>query len=67
VHRAPHGRPVPYALGRTRLTEGPVLLAPLVGDHEALLCGQSLRLTWRALPDGRMLPVFRPTGDPADP
>ncbi|WP_328673941.1 acetyl-CoA acetyltransferase [Streptomyces sp. NBC_00328] len=65
VHRAPPGRPVPYALGRTRLTEGPVLLAPLVGDHEALLCGQSLRLTWRALPDGRMLPVFRPTGDPA--
>ncbi|MCX5009061.1 OB-fold domain-containing protein [Streptomyces sp. NBC_00638] len=65
VHRAPSGCPLPYALGRIRLTEGPVLLAPLVGDHEALLCGQSLRLTWRALPDGRMLPAFRPTGAPA--
>lgn len=66
VHRAPSGRPLPYALGRIRLAEGPVLLAPLVGDHETLCCDQSLRLTWRALPDGRMLPVFCPTGGPVD-
>ncbi|WP_328551467.1 acetyl-CoA acetyltransferase [Streptomyces sp. NBC_00358] len=66
VHRAPSDRPLPYALGRIRLAEGPVLLAPLEGDHEALRCGQSLRLNWRTLPDGRMLPAFHPAGDAAD-
>ncbi|MFF3611528.1 acetyl-CoA acetyltransferase [Streptomyces sp. NPDC002580] len=60
VHRATPGRRSPYALGRVRLAEGPVLLAPLVGDPAALRCDQLLLPVWFSLPDGRRLPAFRP-------
>jgi acetyl-CoA acetyltransferase/uncharacterized OB-fold protein len=67
VHRAPPGRRAPYALGRVRLAEGPVLLASLLGDPAALRCDQLLRLVWFSVPDGRRLPAFRPVGDPPAP
>ncbi|MET8152011.1 Zn-ribbon domain-containing OB-fold protein [Actinoplanes sp. NPDC049668] len=47
-----------YTLARVRLTEGPILLTHLEGLDDPA-CDQPVRLAWRALPDGRHLPVFR--------
>ncbi len=58
VHRsAGPGFDPPYVLARVRLDEGPLLLSRLDGPpgHR---CGERVRLTWSALPDGRHLPVF---------
>lgn len=60
VRRAPGaGFAPPYAVARVRLTEGPVLLTGLPGTGP-FRCGQPVVLAWRALPDGRRLPVFAP-------
>ncbi|MEV0585409.1 Zn-ribbon domain-containing OB-fold protein [Nonomuraea sp. NPDC050310] len=58
VHRAPSpGHRPPYVVARVRLDEGPILLTNLVGDA-GWHCDQRVRLAWRALDDGRRLPVF---------
>jgi uncharacterized OB-fold protein len=51
--------PAPYLVARIRLDEGVVLLSNLV-DAPAPACDAPVALTWRPLPDGRALPVFRP-------
>jgi uncharacterized OB-fold protein len=60
VHRAPAPDvEVPYVVARVRLAEGPVLLTNLVDvSADELAIGRAVRLAWRALPDGRQLPVF---------
>lgn len=60
VRRSPGpGLDPPYVVARVRLTEGPVLLTNLPGTGP-YRCGQPVALDWRALPDGRHLPVFVP-------
>jgi uncharacterized OB-fold protein len=59
VHRAPSPAfPPPYVLALVRLDEGPQLLTAVDGD---VRCDDAVVLDWRPLPDGRHLPVFRPT------
>lgn len=60
VHRAPAPDiEVPYLVARVRLAEGPVLLTNLVDvPSDELTIGRAVQLAWRALPDGRQLPVF---------
>ena len=63
VMRSPDpARQAPYFVARVRLDEGPVLLTNLV----AVTSGEDLidcpvTVDWAPLPDGRNLPVFRPT------
>ncbi|WP_433382825.1 Zn-ribbon domain-containing OB-fold protein [Actinoplanes sp. CA-142083] len=52
----------PYTLARVRLTEGPIVLTHLDGIDDPR-CDQTVHLAWRALPDGRHLPVFRSADD----
>lgn len=69
VHRAP--RPdleAPYVVARVRLAEGPILLTNLEGaEPGSWRCDDPVRVAWRALPDGRHLPVFRPAARTAEP
>jgi len=60
VHRGlPGYAEAPYVVARVRLAEGVVLLTNLVDvDQAALRCDQPAELRWRALSDGRHLPVF---------
>lgn len=61
VHRAP--RPdvaTPYTIARVRLAEGPVLLTR-IHPHQEVAIGDQVDVAWWDLPDGRALPVFRPT------
>ncbi len=62
VDRAPQpGFTPPYVVARVRLDEGPVLLTNLEGATvESWRIGAPVSLAWRALPDGRHLPVFVP-------
>lgn len=70
VHRGLPGFDAPYVVARVRLTEGVVLLSSLVdvelgeaGDASApdpVRCDDPVTLRWRALSDGRHLPVFSP-------
>lgn len=63
--------PAPYLVARVRLAEGPVLLTRLVeipvpgearqAEDQASLIGQAVTVAWLPLPDGRHLPVFRPS------
>jgi uncharacterized OB-fold protein len=63
VHRSPGpGFDPPYVVARVRLSEGPVVLSHLTG-RAPYRCGDAVRLAWRALPDGRNLPVFDPMED----
>lgn len=57
VHRAPaRDVPTPYTVALVRLDEGPVLLTHLTyGEPQ---CDDRVRVRWRALDDGRHLPVF---------
>lgn len=63
VMRSPDpAREAPYVVARVRLAEGPVLLTNLVGaatDEDLIDC--PVTVDWAPLPDGRNLPVFRPT------
>ena len=55
----------PYVVARVRLPEGPVLLSNVVTDDpHAVAVGDRLSLTWRALDDGRALPIFTPEETP---
>ena len=62
VHRAPRpGLETPYVVARVRLAEGPLLLTNLVdADPDSWRCDAPVKVAWRALPDGRHLPVFTP-------
>jgi len=64
VRRAPApGFRVPYVLARVRLEEGPLLLTTLEAQGpEGWRCGAPVQVSWRALDDGRQLPVFVPRG-----
>jgi uncharacterized protein len=61
VHRAPTPElDPPYVVALVRLDEGPTLMTNIVGCHPAdVRCEQPVRVDWRALDDGRHLPVFR--------
>jgi len=61
VHRAPLPElATPYVVARVRLAEGPLLLTNIVTENPGTVTAASpVRLDWRALPDGRALPVFR--------
>lgn len=51
----------PYVVARVRLVEGPLMLTNLVGvDHDAVRCDAPVVVAWRAIEDGRALPVFAP-------
>ncbi|HYH72820.1 MAG TPA: OB-fold domain-containing protein [Nocardioides sp.] len=66
VERAMPGFDPPYVVARVRLAEGVVLLSNvLAADPYAVRVGDPLTLDWRALDDGRALPVFTPVPDPA--
>ena len=60
VHRPPSPDvEAPYVVARVRLAEGLVLLTNLVDvAPDELAVGLAVQLGWRALPDGRQLPVF---------
>ncbi|GAA0949504.1 Zn-ribbon domain-containing OB-fold protein [Actinocorallia libanotica] len=60
VHRAPRpGVEAPYVVARVRLAEGPLLLTNLVdAEPGSWRCDAPVEVAWRALPDGRNLPVF---------
>lgn len=62
VHRAAfEDAPVPYAVARVCLEEGPLLLSAVVdADEGELVCGDKVRLAWRDGIDGRRVPVFAP-------
>ncbi|WP_169988613.1 MULTISPECIES: Zn-ribbon domain-containing OB-fold protein [unclassified Microbispora] len=59
VERAMPGFRPPYVVARVRLAEGVLLLSNVVAErpHDVGV-GDTLRLDWRPLPDGRALPVF---------
>jgi uncharacterized protein len=60
VHRSPEPGVEPgYVLARVRLEEGPVLLTHLERCPEPR-CDLPVMLDWRALDDGRHLPIFVP-------
>ncbi|WP_372727756.1 Zn-ribbon domain-containing OB-fold protein [Nocardioides sp.] len=62
VERAPaEGLATPYVLARVRLAEGVILLTTVEtpAPHDVAI-GDPVRLTWRALSDGRRLPTFEP-------
>jgi uncharacterized protein len=61
VHRAPTDDfTPPYVVALVRLAEGPVLMSNIVGcDPEEVRCEMPVRVDWRALDDGRHLPVFQ--------
>ena len=64
IYRSPNpDLSVPYIVALIRLREGPVLLTHIV-DSE-IHCDDEVRLAWRAMSDGRQLPVFTriTTGD----
>ena len=65
VHRGLPGFEAPYVVARVRLAEGVLLLTNIVdlddGTRASLRCDQPVTLTWRALADGRHLPVFAPS------
>lgn len=65
VMRAPDAdHAPPYVVARVRLPEGVVLLSNVVADDpHAVAVGDRVSLSWRALPDGRALPVFVPEED----
>ncbi|MGW0808675.1 Zn-ribbon domain-containing OB-fold protein [Nonomuraea sp. NPDC002799] len=64
VHRSPSPEhETPYVVARVRLAEGPILLTNLIGTTD-WHCDQPVRLAWRALPDGRHLPVFASLDEP---
>jgi uncharacterized OB-fold protein len=49
----------PHVVALVDLAEGPRLTTNLIGaDVDAWSCDQAVRLTWRALGDGRHLPQF---------
>lgn len=51
----------PYCVALVDLAEGVRLLTNVVGtDPDDVFVGQSLRLAWLPIPDGRNLPVFTP-------
>ncbi len=54
--------PARYLVARVRLAEGPVLLTRLIDTPgtEGLI-GRDVSVAWLPLPDGRYLPVFRPS------
>lgn len=59
VHRALPGFEAPYVVARVRLAEGVILLTNLVdADVDRVRCDDAVELRWRALSDGRNLPVF---------
>ncbi|MBD3926763.1 OB-fold domain-containing protein [Nocardioides cavernae] len=59
VHRGPRADvETPYVLARVRLAEGPVVLTRLPSEPQV---GDPVTVGWVDLPDGRSLPVFRPT------
>lgn len=62
VHRAPVAdREVPYVVGIVSLDEGPRLMTELVDvDPDDVRCDQPVVVRWRALDDGRHLPLFAP-------
>lgn len=62
VHRAPAaGVSVPYVVALVRLAEGPVVLSNIVEcPPDDVRCDMPVEVSWRALSDGRHLPVFRP-------
>lgn len=67
VHRGLPGYDAPYVVARVRLAEGVLMLTNLVDvDRDALRCDQQVVLTWRALADGRHLPVFTRTADSSE-
>lgn len=64
VHRSPDPEvfAAPYVVALVQLDEGPVLTSNIVDvEPEAVRCDQPLIVRWRALDDGRHLPVFTPT------
>lgn len=64
VYRSPDPEafPPPYVVALVRLEEGPVLTTNLVDtDPATVVCDQRVELRWRALDDGRHLPIFTPT------
>ncbi|HEU0103411.1 MAG TPA: Zn-ribbon domain-containing OB-fold protein [Mycobacteriales bacterium] len=65
VHRSPGpGFEPPYVVARVRLAEGPLLLTNVEGQSVRLgqlRCGDPVHVSWKALPDGRHLPLFAPT------
>ena len=64
VHRGLPGFEAQYVVARIRLDEGVVLLSNVVDSpHHAIACDQRVTLAWRALSDGRHLPVFAIDGD----
>ena len=64
-HRAGPGRDEaagPYAVALVDLPEGARLMTNIVGgDHTEVAVGQSVRVHWHPLPDGRNLPFFERT------
>jgi uncharacterized OB-fold protein len=62
VHRSPlPDVEVPYVVALVRLDEGPVLLTNIVDcPPDDVRCDMRVEVSWRALSDGRNLPVFRP-------
>jgi uncharacterized OB-fold protein len=57
VHRAPvPDVSTPYTIALVRLDEGPVLLTHVTQDDPR--CDERVHVHWRALDDGRHLPVF---------
>jgi len=66
VHRAPRPDvPTPYTIARVRLVEGPILLTVIDSPDEPAL-DDPVEVAWSDLPDGRALPVFRPTNPPRE-
>lgn len=63
VHRpARAGLATPYVIALVRLEEGPVLLTRIVGPGATeVRCDEPVELDFAPLPDGRALPVFRPS------
>ena len=51
----------PYVVARVRLPEGVILISNIeTTEPETVAIGDAVRLGWRALDDGRALPVFHP-------
>ena len=61
VERAPpDGITPPYVVARVRLAEGVIMLTNIETHAPyAVAIGDPVRLSWRDVPDGRRLPIFR--------
>ena len=59
------GGATPFITAIVELAEGPRLMTFLTGvpaDPELISCGMPVEVVFRDLPDGNVLPVFRPAG-----